>query len=194
MSDDRDKTEGFLARWSRLKTRPVTTGEKVGQDLAGDRNSVAGTPAETPKIGANSNQQAAAAGAPARVALPPLDSLNIDSDYSPFLQPHVEESARRAGLRKLLRDPHFNVMDGLDVYIEDFGKADPMPAAMLADQLRQLLAAQSRDVVEEEGEAKPADITDTPVAEAPVQVGQNDEPVEQSAHAADKMSDKRDGV
>ena len=39
---------------------------------------------------------------------------------------------RRAALKKLFSDPHFNVMDGLDVYIDDYSKTEPIPPAMLA--------------------------------------------------------------
>jgi hypothetical protein len=35
-------------------------------------------------------------------------------------------------MKKLFTDPHFNVMDGLDVYIEDFSKFEPMTPAFLA--------------------------------------------------------------
>ena len=38
---------------------------------------------------------------------------------------------KRAALRKLFTDPHFNVMDGLDIYIDDYSKPDPMPEGML---------------------------------------------------------------
>jgi hypothetical protein len=38
---------------------------------------------------------------------------------------------RTAALRKLFRDPHFSVMDGLDVYMDDYSKPDPIPEAML---------------------------------------------------------------
>ncbi len=34
-------------------------------------------------------------------------------------------------MKKLFTDPHFNVMDGLDTYIDDYGKPDPIPLAML---------------------------------------------------------------
>ena len=34
-------------------------------------------------------------------------------------------------MKKLFSDPHFNVMDGLDTYIDDYGKADPIPLSML---------------------------------------------------------------
>ena len=64
--------------------------------------------------------------------LPPIDSLTLESDYSPFFLDDVPESLRRAAVKKLFADPHFNVMDGLDTYIDDYSKPDPMPPAMLA--------------------------------------------------------------
>ena len=39
---------------------------------------------------------------------------------------------RRAALQKLFSDPHFNVMDGLDTYIDDYSQPNPLPPAMLA--------------------------------------------------------------
>jgi hypothetical protein len=64
--------------------------------------------------------------------LPPIDSLTLESDYSPFFRDDVPESLRRAAVKKLFADPHFNVMDGLDTYIDDYSKPDPIPPAMLA--------------------------------------------------------------
>ena len=64
--------------------------------------------------------------------LPPLESLTPDSDFRPFLHPKVEEGLRRAALKKLFADPRFNVMDGLDVYIDDYSNGEPLPEAMLA--------------------------------------------------------------
>jgi hypothetical protein len=34
-------------------------------------------------------------------------------------------------MKKLFADPHYNVMDGLDVYIDDYSRPDPMPEKML---------------------------------------------------------------
>jgi hypothetical protein len=64
--------------------------------------------------------------------LPPVEQLNMESDYTAFFHPKVDEKLRREALRKLFSDPHFNVMDGLDVYIDDYGKPDPIPPEMLA--------------------------------------------------------------
>ena len=47
------------------------------------------------------------------------------------MQAKVQPAVRNAALRKLFSDPHFNVMDGLDTYIDDYGKADPLPPGML---------------------------------------------------------------
>lgn len=106
-----DGKETFLARWTRLK--------KEAREQ----------PAEKPRPKA----EAVDSKAP---ELPPLDKLTFDSDYRAFFHPKVDEDLRRAALKKLFGDPHFNVMDGLDVYIDDYSKSDPIPAEMLA-QLKQ---------------------------------------------------------
>jgi uncharacterized protein DUF3306 len=59
-------------------------------------------------------------------ALPPIESLTIDSDFTAFLEPKVDEALKRKALRQLFRDPRFNVMDGLDVYIDDYSQPDPI--------------------------------------------------------------------
>jgi hypothetical protein len=64
--------------------------------------------------------------------LPPLESLNFDSDFGAFMHARVDAGVRRAALKMLFRDPRFNVMDGLDVYIDDYSKEDPIPPGMLA--------------------------------------------------------------
>ena len=108
MSADESR-EGFLRRWSRQKIEA--------------REAPPAPPAEP--------VSKAAAEAPAPV-LPPVEELTIDSDFSGFFHPKVGEDVRRSALRKLFSDPHFNVMDGLDTYIDDYSKSEPIPAAMLA--------------------------------------------------------------
>ena len=71
------------------------------------------------------------------VTKPPLPTLedvaNLtrDSDYAPFVARQVDPQVRNAAMKKLFSDPHFNVMDGLDTYIDDYGKPDPLPLSML---------------------------------------------------------------
>jgi hypothetical protein len=130
MTDAPDQPGGFsLKRWSRRK-------------LEAARADASQTPA-TPVVAAPSPPpNAPSPEAPMPVAqtaaresaapLPPVESLTPDSDFTPFLQPKVDETVRRAALKKLFADPHFNVMDGLDIYIDDYSKPDPLPAEWLA--------------------------------------------------------------
>lgn len=64
--------------------------------------------------------------------LPPIDGLTFESDFAAFMHAKVDERVRRMALKQLFSDPRFNVMDGLDIYIDDYSKEDPIPAAMLA--------------------------------------------------------------
>jgi hypothetical protein len=58
-------------------------------------------------------------------------ALTRDSDYTRFVGRSVQPEVRNAALGKLFSDPHFNVMDGLDTYIDDYGKPDPLSPGML---------------------------------------------------------------
>lgn len=72
----------------------------------------------------------------ANVELPAIESLTIDSDFAPFFKPQVDKSIQRAALKQLFRDPRFNVMDGLDTYIDDYTQPDPIPSAMLEELMQ----------------------------------------------------------
>ena len=72
------------------------------------------------------------------------------------MQSKVEEAVKRAALKKLFADPRFNVMDGLDTYIDDYTKAEPFSAGLLAriEEVREKLLAPPPASAEEED--KPA--------------------------------------
>ena len=74
---------------------------------------------------------------PPEPPLPPVESLTPESDFTPFMRPGVDPALRQQAMRTLMRDPRFNVMDGLDVYIDDFSKPDPIPPDWLG-QLNQM--------------------------------------------------------
>lgn len=61
-----------------------------------------------------------------------LDKLEPQADFSAFMKEGVDESVKRSALKKLFTDPHYNIMDGLDVYIDDYTKSDPIPPEMMA--------------------------------------------------------------
>ena len=105
---EENEQEQFLARWSRRK--------QEAQDQPPQK--------KTP-------EKAVDPKAPPP-ELPPVEKLTFDSDYRAFFHPKVSEDTRRAALKKLFSDPRFNIMDGLDTYIDDYSKTEPIPPAMLA--------------------------------------------------------------
>ena len=112
-----------LRRWSRRKLAAAQAPDAV--------------PAmpSTPAAAAVAPLAASESSAAATPVLPPVESLSFESDFKPFFGPKVDESLKRAALKQLFRDPRFNIMDGLDTYIDDYTRADPIPA----DMLRQLV-------------------------------------------------------
>lgn len=133
--------DSFLGRWSRRK-HAARRGAALPEPAA--TAPLTSEPAPAPPASA----AAASVEAPAP-GLPPVDSLQgLESEYQEFLRPDVDPATRSAALKKLFGDPHFNRMDGLDVYIDDYSKADPIPATML----RALNQARSLGLFEEQGE------------------------------------------
>ena len=89
---------------------------------------------------------------PPPAELPPVEALDFESDFAAFMHAKVDERVRRLALKKLFGDPRFNVMDGLDIYIDDYTREDPIPAGMLA-QLEHARATLFAPLAEEEKKA-----------------------------------------
>jgi hypothetical protein len=104
--------DSFFTRWAKRKA-------EAAQD--------APAPAAEPQPG-----QPAAEQAPEPLTLDDVAQLTPESDYAPFIARGVDESVKRSALKKLFSDPRFNVMDGLDTYIDDYNQFEPIPPAMLA--------------------------------------------------------------
>ncbi|MDN4051947.1 DUF3306 domain-containing protein [Massilia sp. YIM B02763] len=124
MTDRAMPDEGFLRRWSRRKTE-TKLGVAPAEEASTPLRPVTAVPAEpAPELEP-----------PAPVRLPTLDdvaALTGESDFSAFVARGVDGAVRRTALKKLFADPHFNTMDGLDVYIDDYTKPSPVSDAMLA--------------------------------------------------------------
>jgi hypothetical protein len=136
-------SENFFSRWSRCKQAAVS--EAPAPAVPAVVTPVPAAPvAETPAVA-----EPAAPAAP----LPTLEdvqALQPGAGVQPFMQRGVAPEVRNAAMKKLFADPHFNVMDGLDVYIDDYSLPDPMPAGML----RQMASAQFLKLVPEEAPAR----------------------------------------
>jgi hypothetical protein len=104
MTQETDK-EAFLDRWSRRKLEQAE--EK------------AALPAQT----GDKDEPA--------VALPPIEDLNPESDFTPFMNPRVDGETRRAALKKLFSDAHYNIPDPFEAYSEDYTVSETIPLEML---------------------------------------------------------------
>jgi hypothetical protein len=123
--------EGFFHRWSRLKSGGEGEPRFMNVDACGD------TAIELPPLAETTPHPpvSPAQGAQEERALPTIEDvagLDANSDFSAFVTNGVDKAVQRLAMKKLFSDPHFHVMDGLDIYIDDYGRPDPLSEAMLA--------------------------------------------------------------
>ena len=154
-------TEGFLGRWSKRKQEsfatkalPETnTDQDAAQKLSASPK-FANTELNNPSNSATANTEHAVA---QEMTLPNMSdvlSLTKESDFAPFVARNVSPEVRNAAMKKLFTDPHYNVMDRLDIYIDDYSKPDPLPLAMM----RQLASAKFLNLFEDEEKKENADL------------------------------------
>lgn len=143
--------EPFVRRWSRRKQAARErdgTARDEQPDTASEQPAAGGASAEPGERG--SAPAAADAGddhaeAPTDGDMPPIESLDADSDYSGFMSPRVSESLRRMALRKLFGMSAFNVRDGLDDYDVDYTSFEPLGATVTADMRHHEERRRARD-------------------------------------------------
>ncbi len=163
--------DGFLGRWAKRKNdalqgkpldEPTPKRPAVGYGVAPSGAPASGADLASP--GAGSQSAVAGAGSasakagsqdlPAEQQVPltldDVQGLTQDSDFKPFMNKAVEPGVRNAAMKKLFADPHFNVMDRMDIYIDDYSQPDPLPASML----RQMASAKFLQLFDEEEKAK----------------------------------------
>ena len=140
MSSTQDS--GFLSRWSRRKVQ-ARQGVTLGEPVAAPPETPAAAPAPTsvpptvatavaPEPASDAVMAASdAQSKPVPPTLADVAALTRESDFSRFVAPGVAGDVKNAALKKLFGDPQFNVMDGLDVYIDDYTKPDPLPLASI---------------------------------------------------------------
>ncbi len=147
-------SDGFLGRWARRKALARSGAERPAEPVRAEAPAepvVLVTP--VPPVAVPSASVSAAVvpsgsfyevatepAEPARAAptLADAQQLTPASDFRPFVARAVAPEVRNAAFKQLFADPHFNVMDGLDIYIDDYSRPDPLPLAVA----RELLAAQ----------------------------------------------------
>lgn len=145
-------SDGFLGRWSRRKIdakdgrpldepAPPAAPPVAAPDPQGLPAAAVAPPAETPEL-------------PPPPTLDDAKSLTSASDFRPFMARNVPPDVKNAAMKKLFADPRygFEAMDRMDIYIDDYSRPDPLPAAMA----RQLASAKFLKLFDEEEEKRPA--------------------------------------
>lgn len=149
-----DTDTGFLGRWARRKTEvlqgkpvvePPVPAVRMPDAATADSRSLPAslTPEESSKATVAADVE------PPALSLDDVKLLTKDSDFAPYMARSVDTSVRNAAMKKLFSDPHFNVMDGLDIYIDDYSIADPIPESML----RQMVSSKFLNLFSDEKDA-----------------------------------------
>lgn len=154
--------DGFLGRWSQRK-QAVREGKPLVEPpppMVAPAPPVGLTPkpaslnpnpqTEAKRDGqvAPGRTQAEPAELPPPLSLDDVKALTAESDYAPFVSRAVSPEVRNAAMKKLFTDPHYNVMDRLDIYIDDYSLPDPLPESML----RKMASAKFLKLFEEEAQ------------------------------------------
>ena len=111
-------------------------------------------------------------------SLADTEVLTPASDFRPFMGQGVAPEVKNAAMKKLFADPHFNVMDRMDIYIDDYSQPDPLPLAML----RQMNGAKFLNLFEDEDKAALAGSPAEDTLQTPGTPVSDDVPVPASAH------------
>ena len=178
MSDIPDAPSGFLSRWSRRKAG-IADAPPAGPDLVE-------AAAARPDVGVADVADGADLAAPPAPTLDDVAALERDSDFRRFVAPDVTPEVKNAAMKKLFADPHFNVMDGLDTYIDDYGKPDPIPASMLRQMVQSHalgLFSEKQDDADAQRLAAAANPDGSPGPSAPQSLHEPLTPIDDDHHA-----------
>ena len=147
-------SEGFFDRWSRRKQQaraeeaPVVVPTEVPPDAVPPAHPVS---TDAP-LAVAPPAEPGEPDAPPPPTLADTTALTIDSDFKPFMAKGVAPEVKNAAFKKLFADPHFNVMDRMDIYIDDYSIPSPLPESVL----RQMASAKFLKLFEEEPAAPEA--------------------------------------
>ena len=134
--------DGFLGRWSQRK-QAVRAGQALDEPV------VIKQVAQPPVATTEEPQAEPIAQVPPAPSLEDVKNLTTQSDFKPFVARDVPPEVRNAAMKKLFSDPHYNVMDRLDTYIDDYSQPDPLPESML----RQMASAKFLKLFEDKKES-----------------------------------------
>jgi hypothetical protein len=174
--------QDFFTRWSRREAEVPRGGAPGEPAIVAEADAVVAASQAAPEILVDEKPP----------SLDDVAALAPGDEVSRFVAQGVDEAVKRAAVKKLFTDPHFNIMDGLDIYIDDYSKPDPIPAAML----RQMNQSRSLGLfADEEVEPAPEAITasaatTTPAAASDPSPAQDADPPAPAAEAVPQTDDE----
>ena len=83
--------------------------------------------------------------------MPPIESLNEESDFSMFMSRGVSDELRNLALKKLFKAAVFNVRDGLDEYDEDYTSFEKLGDIVTCD-MKHAIEMEAKKKLEKEAE------------------------------------------
>lgn len=129
--------------------------------------------------------------APAKVLtdadMPPIESLNADSDYSGFMSPGVSEDVRKRALRKLFTLPGIGERDALDGEYYDCHGFEPL-GDVITHEMREEMEREAQNA-KPEPEQTPLEPEETPITAA--EESSDPEPVTEPLASTSKLRRKR---
>ena len=148
-ADDQPDDEGFLSRWSRRKS---AAREEAERDLTAPAPPEAVEPVGEDHVVVALAEDGAATGPEERSPdLPPVETLDENSDYTAFLRQGVPEDLKREALRRAwVSDPKIADFRGFADYDWDYN-APGYGALRLSDNIGSMLDK----ILPREAEAKP---------------------------------------
>jgi len=189
-------SDGFLGRWSKRKLevkegKPVEA-EPLAPSVPPPQPAAKGGGSERPKDSGSEQRPAIVGDAEPGLSPPPqgegsgggiepeplptledVRALTDESDFSRFTASGVAPEVKNAALKKLFSNPHYNIMDRLDVYIDDYSQPDPMPDAMLRKlasvKFLGLFAKEEKAEAEAEAARRARDVANNPTAQTVAQ-------------------------
>jgi hypothetical protein len=148
-------SENFFSRWSRRKQGLETQELNPAQAAPSVALPVRENTGHTGSVDVADSKRVKLAESEPPQPLPTMadvENLTPSSEFQGFMRQGVPGEVRNAAMKKLFTDPHFNVMDGLDIYIGDYNTPDPLPAGMLEKmvgaQLLGLFTPKDPDIAE----------------------------------------------
>ncbi len=150
--------DGFLSRWSQRK-QALRAGQMLEEPVIEPLDLRTNPASVDDAVGAVLPQEDKLV----VLTLQDAQALTQQSDFAPFVAREVAPEVRNAAMKKLFSDPHYQVMDRLDTYIDDYSLADPIPESML----RQMASAKFLQLFEDPPEgANPDNLRDSTAHES----------------------------